>query len=422
MERFAFRALPHRPKRQCFTRKLMKVFWTSKRIGFYAGCVLVLYLFFFVTWGHLKDLNYFPTGHNGVTSFSVFWVAARDFWNGSSLQDYSLSYIKNQVHLLDQQAKFSGDIGWFYPPTYFIFIAPIYWLPFSLMWQWTWVAMSGAFFIGATEQYGHRLIRILVVLASPGVILNFSDGQNGLYFAGLMAFVLYQQEKNPKLAGVALGLLACKPQWVLLILPYWFLRKEWTGLFYAFLTSGVLILISLVCLGPAVWYPGWWQGIAAAKQVIELNPGHWRHGATIYSLVRTLGGSSPLAYGTHGLVAVLIVGKILWRSYKRPLEPLEKPLIVLGTFLVSPYWMDYDEVGLLVAIGFWVLQRRQYSSQRWAVLEWCCFILWLFPALVPLSTWATHIQWGPLVLLIIFFIAGKNEDGTQGRKEVLSVR
>ena len=392
----------------------VKAFWTSRRINFYAGCMLALYLFFFFNWGHGKDLNYYPTTQNGVTSFSVFWVAARDFWNGASLQDYSSSYIMSQVHLLDQQAKITGDIGWFYPPTYFIFIAPLYGLPLSLMWQWTWVALSGALFIAVTEQYGHRLMRILVVFASPGIILNFADGQNGLYFAGLMAYVLQQQEKNPKVAGIVLGLLACKPQWVLLILPYWCIRKEWTGLFYAILTSGILVMISVVWMGPAVWYPGWWQGINAAKQVIELNPVHWQHGATIYSLVRTLGGASQLAYLIHGLVALLVVGKTLWISRKRSPDSLEKPVLVMGTFLVSPYWMDYDEVGLLVAIGLWLWQRPKDTQVCKVTLEWCCFVLWLFPVIVPLSTWTTHIQWSPLILLVIFFVA---ERGTRKSRE-----
>lgn len=388
---------------------MMRVFWTGNRISLYAGCVLALYLYFFVIWGHLQDLNYFPRTPNGVTSFSVFWVVARDFWNSSTLQDYSLSYIRSQVHLLDQQAKIPGDIGWLYPPTYFIFVAPIYSLPFSLMWQWTWVALSGSFFMGATEWYGHRLIRFLVIFSSPGLMLNFADGQNGLYFSGLMACVLYQQEKNPKLAGIALGLLACKPQWILLILPYWLMRREWIGLRYAILTSGLLIAISLLWLGPAVWYPGWWQGIAAAGHLIEVNPEHWRHGATIYSLVRTLGGGSQLAYLVHGLVAVLLVTKILWRSYKRPASALEKPLLILGSFLVSPYWMDYDEVGLLVAIGFLVLQKQPNNQLNWAALEWCGFVLWLFPILVPLSVWAAHVQLGPVILLIIFYIIERSE-------------
>jgi hypothetical protein len=196
---------------------------------------------------------------------------------------------------------------------------------------------------GGTSRYA-ALFGVAVIMSQPFWIFLLSGQISGLTLgvAGLTAWALAKQRE--RLGGVALILLALKPQTSGLTVPAVFvhalLARRWR--FAATAVTTALVLFTL----PFAFVPGWpfeWLGEVGGRRlrVITQMPTAWGFAA------QTVGDP---AWGALVLIAVVaLTALISWRQVDAVrLFVLTIPLSLLAT----PYAWTYDYLVLAVAWGF----------------------------------------------------------------------
>jgi hypothetical protein len=117
---------------------------------------------------------------------------------------------------------------------------------------------------------------------------------------------------------------------------------------------------------------------------------------TVFAMVRLIGGPVIPAYGLQiasALAAVLLVIQA-WRGDVG--LGRKGAVLVLATFLTTPYGWDYDLVSLTFAIAWLVLEGIEKGFRPWekSVLA----LTGAMPLILSPLGAASHLQIGPLVL------------------------
>src|SRR6185369_16944888 len=195
-------------------------------------------------------------------------------------------------------------------------------------------------------------------LATPAAFVNAYNGQNGCWTAALLGGGLCLLERRPGVAGALFGLLIYKPQLGLLIPLALIAGRQWRALASASVTAVLLIALSLALVGPAVWADYLHHADLLRRMAIEHGAGVWHRTISVFVLTRHLGADVAAAYTVQALVAAsaaAIVALAWWRDAP---ANMRYTLLVLGTFLATPYVQDYDlVVGAFVVV--WLMAMSQ---------------------------------------------------------------
>src|SRR5690606_15390422 len=114
----------------------------------------------------------------------------------------------------------------------------------------------------------------LLALIFPATAQCLISGQTGVAAAALLLGGALLLGRRPVLSGVLLGLLSCKPQLALLLLPALACGGNWRTLVSAGATAAALIGVSLVVFGPGVW-AAFIGDIPAAGALLESGAKPW---------------------------------------------------------------------------------------------------------------------------------------------------
>ena len=213
---------------------------------------------------------------------------------------------------------------------------------------------------GGTARYA-GLFAVSVVMSQPFWIFLMSGQVSGvtLGLAGIVAWSLARGRERS--GGVALALLALKPQTSGITIPIVFLQAV-AQRRRRFVTAA-LVAGAVMVLVPFLFVPGWpieWLGEIGGRRlrVISQMPTAWGFAA------QTVGNE---AWGAVFLVAVvLLTARIAW-GHAGPLVVfvLSLPLSLLAT----PYAWTYDYLVLAVAWGFiFVCAGRLHGETRGTLL------------------------------------------------------
>ena len=196
---------------------------------------------------------------------------------------------------------------------------------------------------GGTSRYA-GLFAVSVVMSQPFWIFLVSGQLSGitLGLAGITAWAIARQRERS--GGVALALLALKPQTSGITIPVVFIQAVLGGrrrfVVWA-LVAGTLMLVV-----PFLFVPGWpleWLGEVGGRRlrVISQMPTAWGFAA------QTVGDP---AWGAAFLAAIVIITALIARGRAEPLVVfvLSLPLSLLAT----PYAWTYDYLVLAIAWGF----------------------------------------------------------------------
>ena len=371
----------------------MKTGWhwfTTARVRLYCQGFLMLYMAFTYL-GYVRPwltFQRFP-----VTSFAVFWAGARLALAGQAAEVYQVDHLRQVILSLDPAVQ--GTFGWFYPPVFLLFVLPLGFMAYSI---WAWLAFilptTLAFWRVMKQAMGSQMVPLgkWILLASPGVWLNLWHGQNGFLMTALAGATLMCLESRPLLAGVFLGCLGIKPQWAVL-----FPLALAFGGYWRTLGVAALVFIGEWALAAGIWgwdvLLAWRHGLSEAGHLIGQGGIYWTHAPTVFAALRLIGLPYWLAMTVHGLVAAgtAVTVSLVWR--RRVPVALKAAVLMTGTFLISPYLMDYDLVGLLLP-GFWLARVGLRTGWRVWEREWLV-LAWLLPLLCPLMTVWWPLQVGP---------------------------
>ena len=374
----------------------MRPHWLNNaRIRFYSGVMLSIFLalaFGLVWFSNLVD----PKGYTIISDLTVFWTAAQSALGGHAVQAYRVTDLHESVAAIFPNVK--GDFGWFYPPSFFLCILPLGYLPY--------VPAYLAFMLPTLFFYV-MVIRHIVwnrevgwALASfSGVWLNLLRGQNGFLTAAFCGSGLALFERRPLLSGLVIGLTTVKPHLSLLFPVALVASRAWPTLLMAGISSSAIMVAGIGVLGVAT-VPAWLNSLNVARTFAEHNgPVYWVHMPTMFSFLRLLGVSVPWAYAGHLVVASIGVASV-WHVWRRCSEPtLRFAVLATATLLISPYLLEYDLTWLALPAA-WLC--RFSMREGWGRGERELIVLmWLLPLLSGLLAKWTLIQIGPWVLLLV---------------------
>jgi alpha-1,2-mannosyltransferase len=199
------------------------------------------------------------------------------------------------------------------------------------------------------------------LLLSPASAFTVAVGQNSFLTTALLVGGFGLIARAPLLAGVLLGLLACKPQLWLMVPVALLAARAFRVLACTFATAALLALGSLAAFGLQTWRQ--WLTLMLAP-----NPQyrHWLqfgrlNGQSAYSDA-TLLGASPATANVVQLLVTLSCAALVWWCFARSKRQPDLKLAVLltATILAAPHVSNYDAVMVAVAVGLylcWALRR-----------------------------------------------------------------
>jgi alpha-1,2-mannosyltransferase len=239
----------------------------------------------------------------------------------------------------------------------------------------------------------HAVLIAFAAIAYPPLFHFFVRGQ--LSVAVLISFALAYfafHARRDWLAGIALGFLVFKPQFLVAIPLVLLFARGWKSFAGLAISASAQMALTYVHFGPAV--------MRAYFTVLLHSAGH--PGATELSLSAIQMHSlrsfwellvpwPPVVSALYMVssITVIVAAASVWRSAS-PLS-LRFSALVFAAVLVNPHLYIYDLIALvpaLLLLADWALTDPYPSSSALLLLLYLAFIL---PALGPLSRW-THLQ------------------------------
>ncbi len=335
--------------------------------------------------------------------FVNFWSGAHLAWSGRAADVYDWpAYHAFQVSVVGPDL---GAYNYSYSPILLLLSAPLAALPY-LPGLAAWVAVSWLAFWRALCLALPKRDAALLALATPAVFVNAYSGQNGCWTAALLGGGLCLLERRPAIAGALFGLLIYKPHLGLLIPVALVAGRQWRALGCASVTAVLLIALSVTLVGPGVWSDYLHHADDLRRLAIEHGTGVWHRTISVFVLARNLGADVATAYATQaltGAMAAIIVALAWWRDAP---ASVRYTLLVLGTFLATPYLQDYDMVvGAFVAVWLMTMSQAAPHLRKPAVLA--SALILVVPLFASILANATGIALGALFLIPAFVLVAR---------------
>ena len=240
-----------------------------------------------------------------------------------------------------------------YPPIMLLLVTPFALLPMPL----SMLAFEGLAFAAlalvlkklAGDRAGWFFL-VAGILISPAAALNMAAGQNGFLTAALLSGGFVLLETAPVTAGMLLGLLILKPQFMPLAIVALIAMKSWRTLAMMVATVIFLILVSLILFGPELWL-AWADTFLHPQQGTGINGNAWGHmwDSTVSTCLSLIGAPDWAATTGQGIAALIALG-FVWRVFRQSQIPAVRLGVLLcATLLASPHLSSYDMIGLALA-------------------------------------------------------------------------
>lgn len=292
-------------------------------------------------------------------------------------------------------------LQYFYGPQAAVPFIPLLSLPFLLQ-AGLWSGLSlVVYFVcvyllwkrcPALQRY--RGLIVVSALAYPPLFHCFVRGQLSVVVlvcvtAALLAF----ENQRDFLAGVALGLLVFKPQFLIVIPLVLLLARGWRALAGLTISASAQVALTAVCFGRSVMEAYFTRLLHSASHPastelafspIQMHSLHsfweilipWRPGVWILYVVTS--------------AVTIAVGARIWRS-QMPLS-IRFSALILAAVLVNPHIYIYDLLVLapvFLILADWAVQNKQHTSQPALAVMLC--MAFLLPLFGPVAYW-THLQ------------------------------
>jgi len=301
------------------------------------------------------------TGHDGVigphfNALGADWVIF--LAAGRAVFSHDLTHIYNQAWIT--AAVNTGFAGWLsapepyplfpYPPVYLLLVAPFALLPVWLSLAVSQLAQFAALAWALRRFAPNRswLFFFAGAVLAPAASNNVLAGSNAVLVAALIIGGIASLEKKPLLAGVLLGLVIFKPQFVPLLVVALVAGGYWRALGAAAVTAILFVLASAIAFGPHLWLD--WINVYRHPQIVAgVNATDWGHqwDDSVSTVAALLGAPSWLAMMVQALAALIALVAV-WRAFKTQ-SPGQLPVLLCAGLLASPHVSNYDLIGLAIA-------------------------------------------------------------------------
>jgi hypothetical protein len=218
-------------------------------------------------------------------------------------------------------------------------------------------------------------LNVAAVFGSAAMAHVIISGQNSALLALVIAAATYcwAFERNV-LAGVCVGLLACKPNW----LPIFGLAVLWRGGLRAGLASaatGAALALTTLPLGPGLWRDFFTMTTRAGE--IGTRYSLYKEITLLAALRSVLGWGTLTTIVWACLTAALIALAVRALRERRPIGR-SAALITLLAVIANPYVSFYDGFVLAVPATLWFTHRDAYSTRAWRIVGAWIAAYWLW--------------------------------------------
>lgn len=314
--------------------------------------------------------------------------------------DGALAYVQDAHRAVEVQAighDFGAYYGWYNPPFFLAAVSLVAFFPYVTAFL-VWIAAGFALYAASIRAVMGRRLGYLLACANPAVLWNAAVGQNGVISAALLAGVVLQLDRRPKLAGVLLGLLAYKPQFGILFPFVLLVEKRWATLISAALTVSVLVVLSGAAYGWDSWgaflHNMFFLGDAVFAQS-GIGEGKQQ---SLMMFLREQGVERSLALGAHGVFVLALLVAVVWGRRVARAQEIRDAVLVTGALLASPYLYVYDLVVLSVPAALLVkhMLRGPVLRYEWVGLLAVVVLIYTQPDI--------KAQSGLLAVLLMFVL------------------
>lgn len=326
-----------------------------------------------------SPLPYDPVGYYIGRDFVNTWLGGQVALTGDPGAYFELRAYNNLL-----AEKFGATYPlhiWSYPPHLLLFTWPFGLMPYMAAYL-LYTALGLATYVAVVSEGDRRADHLLLLVVSPAVVVNTWCGQNGFWVAALLIGGLTQLDRRPHLAGVLFGLLSVKPQLGLLLPLMLLMTGRWRTIAAAAATIVVLVAAAAIAFGPQVWTAYVNDAMPTQSRVFLRDFEHFMvHMPTAFMNMRIAGFSLTTAAWTQALFSVAAVAAVIWTFWRRRDRELSNALLVTATFVVTPYYFNYD----MVVFGWVILtlfKRSDNDAWDYALM----LAVWAVPFLtVPIG-------------------------------------
>ncbi len=289
-----------------------------------------------------------PQGRPIASDFDTFWAGARLAIEGHAAAAYTDLALRSAE---DTGAQLMAG-QWFvylYPPTFMLLSLPLGWLPYLVALP----VFLLIFFLGWGVCMRALLPApwpLLPVLAFPVGLLNAVVGQNGYMTASCFGVAMLSLERRPVCAGVALGVLACKPHLAIAVPVVLLAARRWRALWACAATAFGLVLLSWAVLGPSVWRQ--FAAVSAMAGAMLRSVEVWPKLMSVYAAGRLLHAGPQASIGFQVAAGAAALGAAVYLALRRPGAGAEVAAMAPAAMLCTPYVWDYDLVCLSVPMAW----------------------------------------------------------------------
>lgn len=327
-----------------------------------------------------------------------------NYWAAPRIAHAQIEHLFSLVHYNEAINQLCPDVNvkivWSYPLHTLLFLWPFSLLaiyPAYLLWTLLGLTLYGALACYGVER--NRYVVVWFAIFSPASLITAFSGQIVFFTTGLFLGAFLLLSRNPKIAGVLLGILTIKPQWGL-VWPILLLKQR------RFKTIGVaigvtLLLFAMVCF---IYGPHAWEGflhftLPFQWSLLETPPetrGFQTMTITLPIALQRIGLSSAVAFHMQWLL-VIIVSAVLWCRFNKPFTQATRALLLCcASMLLSPYLLTYDMVLLTIPL-LWCFAQHPKPT-------WIQYILWGTAYILPALNFYFYFFFPitPFVLLLLF--------------------
>ncbi len=307
--------------------------------------------------------------------FANYWIAAKIIFEGDILSIFNQSdYI---VHLKKEFGSQYPWHNWSYPPSFLLFIAPLYLFPYLVALPVFLLSTFALFFLGAkafSREHNSRYLQTLSPWKTPvfawlviaPILSNILYTQNGFLTSGLMLLGLALRYKKPFLAGICIGLLTIKPQLGILIPFLLLFERNWTAIFSACLTSMFLVIASITIFGFEAWQNYIEITVPYQSLIMTTYGGGTEYLAMMLSGfigARNIGIEGAYSWALHSAFAIPALLLTFIVFYKSKDTQKRATTLVIATFIITPYAFNYDAGVLSVICALYGLRTNAQCGE-----------------------------------------------------------
>jgi hypothetical protein len=304
-------------------------------------------------------------------------------------------------------------LPYLYGPQFALIFAPISRLPFLIAAQ-IWVILNLILYAvciyliwsSCPALTPHLGTILLVAVAFPPLFHFFVRGQNSvLALAFLTVAFLALQARNDWLAGVALGFLIFKPQFLVAIPLVFLLSHAWRPLAGLVLSAAAQLAVTRIYFG---------QAVMQAYFATILHTSRWLNSAEVplapiqmhslrsFWLLLIPWPQAAFALYILSCILILWIASAIWKS-SSPLA-LRFSALTLAAVLINPHLFVYDLLVLapvLLLLVDWTLANAHHPAAP--ALRLSLYLAFILPLLGPLTQW-THLQLSVPVFVALLWI------------------